>query len=139
MGIGGSSKVVFSKYQKQAFIKQAENRELVSLIEAIRISGQQLPLFVILKGKKSKDNQSINNIQLDNRISLGDNGWTDNKLCIKWLKECFELATRAKLQGKYWLLIVDGYVFHILSKFIKFVKTNQIISLCLPSHWRHLL
>ena len=52
MGIGGSSKVVFSKYQKQAFIKQAGNQEWASLIEAIRTSGQRLPLFVILKSKK---------------------------------------------------------------------------------------
>ncbi len=27
LGVGGSSKVVFSKYQKQAFIKQAGNQE----------------------------------------------------------------------------------------------------------------
>ena len=27
LGVGGSSKVVFSKYQKQAFITQARNRE----------------------------------------------------------------------------------------------------------------
>lgn len=49
MGIAGSSKVVFSKYQKQA-----GNREWVSLIEAIGTSGRLLPLFVILKGKKWK-------------------------------------------------------------------------------------
>ena len=32
------SKVVFSKYQKQAFIKQAGNREWASLIKAIETS-----------------------------------------------------------------------------------------------------
>ena len=52
MGIAGSFKVVFSKYQKQAFVNQVGNREWVSLIEAIGTTGQQLPLFVILKGKK---------------------------------------------------------------------------------------
>lgn len=52
MGIAGSSKVVFSKYQKQAFIKQAGNREWASLIEAIDISSWRLPLFVILKDIK---------------------------------------------------------------------------------------
>lgn len=55
MGIAGSSKVVFSKYQKQAFVNQAGNREWASLIEAIGTTGQRLPLFVILKGKKRKD------------------------------------------------------------------------------------
>ncbi len=52
IGIAGSSKVVFSKYQKQAFMK---NREWASLIEAIGTTGQRLPLFVILKDKKWKD------------------------------------------------------------------------------------
>ena len=52
MGIVGSSKVVFSKYQKQAFINQPGNREWASLIEAISGTSERLPLFVILKGKK---------------------------------------------------------------------------------------
>ena len=52
MGIAGSFKVVFSKYQKQAFINQAGNRKWTSLIEAIDTTGQQFPLFIILKGKK---------------------------------------------------------------------------------------
>ncbi len=51
LGVGGSSKVVFSKYQNQAFIKQTRNQEWVFL-EAIGKTGRQLPLFVILKGKK---------------------------------------------------------------------------------------
>ena len=83
MGINKSFKVVFSKYQKQAFIKQAGNQEWVSLIEAIGTSNWRLPLFVILKSKKWKDDWYINNIQPGNRISLSENGWTDNKLCIK--------------------------------------------------------
>ena len=52
MGIAGSSKVVFSKYEKQAFINQAGNQEWASFVEAIGISGRRLPLFVISKGKK---------------------------------------------------------------------------------------
>ncbi len=50
MGIAGSFKVVFLKYQKWMLINQAENQ--ASLIEAIGTIGQQLPLFVILKSKK---------------------------------------------------------------------------------------
>ena len=50
--IVGSSKVIFSKYQKQAFRNQAGNREWVSLIEIIGTTGCQLPLLVILKIEK---------------------------------------------------------------------------------------
>ena len=55
MGIAGSSKVVFSKYQKKAFMNPVGNREWASVIKAIGTTGQRLSLFVILKGKKWKD------------------------------------------------------------------------------------
>ena len=47
-----SFKVIFSKYHKHTFMNQIENRELVSLIEAISGISKQLPLFVILKKKR---------------------------------------------------------------------------------------
>ena len=40
MGIAGSSKVIFSKYQKQVFINQPRNREWESLIETISNIGK---------------------------------------------------------------------------------------------------
>ena len=43
IGIAGSSKVIFSKYQKQTLINQSENREWVSLIKAISGTGERLP------------------------------------------------------------------------------------------------
>ena len=55
MGIVGSSKVVFLKYQIQTFENQPKNREWSSLLEAIDTTSQQLPLFIILKDKKWKD------------------------------------------------------------------------------------
>ena len=27
-------------------------------------------------------------MQPGDQISLSENGWTDNKLCIEWLKDC---------------------------------------------------
>lgn len=52
INIMGSSKVTFSKYQKQAFVNQVRKRRWVSFIEAMDIISQQLPLFVIFKSKK---------------------------------------------------------------------------------------
>ena len=57
IGIAESSKVIFLKYQKQAFVNQAGNREWASLIKAISTTSQRLQLFVILKGKKLKYDQ----------------------------------------------------------------------------------
>ncbi len=60
-------------------------------------SARRLPLFVIFKGKKWKDDWYTEDMQAGDRISLSENGWTDNKLCIEWLKDCFEPATRTEL------------------------------------------
>ena len=40
MGITGSSKVVFSKYQKQKFINKTRNRELASHIKTMSDEGK---------------------------------------------------------------------------------------------------
>lgn len=74
MGIAGSSKVVFLKYQKQAFKNQAGNREEVSFIEAISTTGRWLLLFVILKGKRWKDNPK--DMERGACLSLSEDGWT---------------------------------------------------------------
>ncbi len=34
-------------------------------------------------------------------ISLSENGWTDNKLCIQWMHDCFEPETRNYIRGEY--------------------------------------
>ena len=139
MGIVGSSKVVFSKYQKQAFINQPGNREWASLIEAISGTGERLPLFVILKGKRWKDDWFTTELKPGDRISLSENGWTDNKLCMEWMKECFEPYTRSQLRGEYRLLIVDGHASHVSTEFITFTQKHKIICLCLPSPSTYLL
>lgn len=83
IGLAGSSKVVFSKYQKQALVNQADNRERTSLIEAHRTTGHQLPLFVLLNSKKWKDNWYSGDMEPNICISLSENGLTDNKLCME--------------------------------------------------------
>ncbi len=97
MGIARNSKMVFSKYQKQAFMNQAKNWKWASLIEAINTSSLRLLLFVILKDKKWKDDWYIIDMQPDDRISLKENGWAYNKVSIKELKTSFELATKYEL------------------------------------------
>ena len=50
IGVAGNAKVVFSKYEKQAFVKQCGNRDWASLIEAIGFQ-RQLSMWCIFKGK----------------------------------------------------------------------------------------
>lgn len=97
MGVAGSAKVVLSKYKKQAFVKQCGNREWASLIESIGLR-RRLPMWCIFKEKKYMD-EWYNALESGqgHQISLSDNGWTDNKLGLDWLKTVFEPHTASYL------------------------------------------
>ncbi len=131
--------MVFSKYQKHTFMNQAGNREWTLLVEAIGTTGQCLLLFVILKSKKWKYDLYTQELEPGDRISLSENGWTDNKLRMEWMRECFEPATRSHLQDQHRILIVNKHASHVSIEFIKFKWTYRIICLFLPQHSTHLL
>ncbi len=99
-------------------------------MEVINTLSWQLQLFVISNDKKQKDNQYIKDIQQSDQILLNKNSWMDNKLFKISLKDYFEPATGAEQQKKYRLLIIDGHIFHVSNKFIKFIEANNIICIC---------
>ena len=58
---------------------------------------------------------------------------------MEWMEECFKLATRSNLLGRYCLLIVDGHASYVSTEFIKFIQANKFICLCLQPYLIHLL
>lgn len=137
MGVARSAKVVFSKYEKQAFVQHCGNREWASLIETVGVQ-RRLLFWCIFKGKKYIDDW-FNALEPGNHISLSKNSWTDNKLGLNWLQTCFEPATARHLIGEYQLLIVNGHSSHVSSEFIIYAKSKKIECFCLPAHTTHLL
>ncbi len=85
---------------------------------------QQLLLFVILKGKRWKNDRYTKEFEADDRISQSQNGKADNKLCIKWIEKRFEPATKSHLLDKYCFLIVDRHISHISIEFLKLTMAN---------------
>ena len=57
-------------------------------------------------------------MEWNSRISLSENGWTNNKLCMEWMRDCFYSKTKDCLRGDYQMLIVDRYASHVSTKFI---------------------
>lgn len=78
-------------------------------------------------------------MQSGDSISLSKNGWTDNKLCLKWLKDCFKPIIRNQLRGKYRIVIVDGHTSHVSNELIKFIKAYKIRYLYLLFHVIYIL
>ena len=82
-------------------MKQCGNREWASFIESIDLE-LQLPIWCIFKGKKYLDKwYSALEPSQSHHILLSDNGWTNNKLGLDWLKTVFEPNTTSCLQGTH--------------------------------------
>ena len=65
------------------------------------------------------------------------NGWTDNETALEWIQH-FNKHTKARQQGVYRMLVLDGHESHVSAKFEDYCKKNCIITICLPPHSSHL-
>jgi hypothetical protein len=71
-------------------------------------------------------------------ITVSENGWTNNKLGLKWLKH-FDEHTKERTVGSHRLLILDGHESHNSVNFYQYCEEHKIITLCMPPHSLHLL
>lgn len=88
---------------------QPGNCEWVTVIAAINAAGWTILLFLIFAGKYYLSAwYEEADIPRDWAIAVSDNGWTTNKLGVKWLKH-FVKHTEGKVVRAQRLLILDGY------------------------------
>jgi hypothetical protein len=140
MGVIEPGTVVTSSH-RQGRPKQVQpgNREWITVIEGINAEGQSIPPFIIGAGKDHLANWYQEcDLPGDWVIALSENGWTDNKLGLEWLKH-FDRATAKRTNSRYRLLILDGHESHHSIEFEEYCKENKIITLCMPAHASHLL
>ena len=71
-------------------------------------------------------------------IAVSDNGWTNNKLGVEWLKH-FDAHTKTRTKGTHRLLILDGHESHNSMEFQAYCQENNIYTLRMPAHSSHLL
>jgi hypothetical protein len=139
-GIGDAVKVIIPRQQKTASSIQPDNREWVSIIECIGFNGYVLPPYIIFEGKQLQQSWFRNDIEIDQQtvVCCSPNGWTDSEIAVNWLHH-FNHHTKARTQGSYRLLILDGHNSHTSYEFVKYCEEEKIIALCLPPHSTHLL
>ncbi len=139
MGVIQQSHVLISVAEKEAFLRQDGNREWVSIIETIEVTGEPLPSYIIFKAAYQQDSwfEKLNNSS--SKIATSSKGWTDNELGLLWLKQHFEVETAKRQRGEYRMLLLDGHESHCTLEFIEFAVEKKIILLVLPPHTTHLL
>jgi len=69
---------------------------------------------------------------------VSENGWTTNKVILKWLKH-FEKFTCTKTIGIYYFLVLDNYKNHYSVEFEKYYCTNNILTFYIFVHSFYLL
>ncbi|KAF7575414.1 hypothetical protein PtrM4_070380 [Pyrenophora tritici-repentis] len=116
---------------------QPGNREWVTLIAAINAAGWSVPPFLIFAGQYHLS-AWYEDLPRDWAIAVSDNGWTNNKLGVEWLKH-FNAYTKARVVGARRLLVLDGHESHQSLEFQELCKENNIYTLCMPPHSSHLL
>lgn len=140
MGVIGSMKVVTgSERRSRPDLIQPGDREWVTAIQSICAAGYAIPPFIIYKGRVhiSAWYEEVD-IPRDWKLSVSENGWTNNELGLAWLKH-FDAHTKARQVGAWRLLILDGHESHLNQDFKDYCLENKILTLCMPAHSSHVL
>ena len=141
MGLLNSFRVICSRREKNASLRQPGNRHWVSLIECVSSKGFVLSPWVIFKGKQQQTSwqQEFLKAGMRGTTVVSDNGWTNNEIGLLWLQRVFEPETRLRKTNTHRLLIVDGHDSHVTVEAIQFCVSHDIVLVCLPPHATHLL
>ncbi|KAK1920508.1 hypothetical protein P3342_002808 [Pyrenophora teres f. teres] len=140
MGVIGSMKVVTgSERRTRPNLVQPGDREWVTVIQSICAAGHATPPFIIYKGRVHISAWYEETLIPRNwKLSVSENGWTNNALGLEWLKH-FDAHTKARQVGGYRLLILDGHESHLNQDFKDYCLENKILTLCMPPHSSHIL
>jgi hypothetical protein len=140
MGTIGSMKVVTgSERRTRPTLMQPGDREWVTVIQSICAAGYTTPPFIIYKGRVHISAwYEEADIPRNWKLSVSENGWTNNALGLEWLKH-FDTHTKARQVGSYRLLILDGHESHLNQDFKDYCLDNKILTLCMPAHSSHIL
>ncbi|RKK10678.1 hypothetical protein BFJ66_g14706 [Fusarium oxysporum f. sp. cepae] len=135
MGVIASGMVATgSERQGRPKSVQPGNREWITVIQAINAEGQSIAPFIIGAGQYHLANW-YRECDLPGNwvIAMSQNGWTNNKLGLEWLKH-FDRSTKNRSTGPYRLLILDGHESHHSADFERYCKENKIITLSTDSN-----
>jgi hypothetical protein len=103
MGLIATTKVVTrSNIPGRPYLIQPGQREWVTIIKCISLTGFSVPPCIIFKGKVYiKGWFEELDLPATWRIKLSANGWTINAIGLWWLKKVFIPAITARIVGQY--------------------------------------
>ena len=110
-------------------ITDTERGENVTVVGCCNATGQYIPPYVIMKGKRMKEDFK-DGLPPASELAMSDTSYINTGLFLEWLKFFRQHAVAGKV-----LLIIDGHSSHVKSTTIlEYCIANDIILVCLPSH-----
>jgi hypothetical protein len=137
IGIGKDQWILTFHPFKRHFLAAPDNRESLTLIEAVSGAGSVIPPFIIISGSQLLERYFVH-LPDHYGVAMSETGYNNDKISLEWVKH-FERQSRATLKGTYRLLLFDGFDSHLTREFLEVLEDHRIIPYRLPPHSTHLL
>jgi DDE superfamily endonuclease len=130
---------VFTQTNRQVYISDLDNRELLTFIESISAISKTSDPIVIMLSQQMKEKHFPKGLNDGIQIAVSESGYTNDVLSFEWLKH-FDTQTRPP-NNEWRMLVMDGYGLHLTIEFVDYCyKPNVKISVfLLLAHSTHLL
>lgn len=139
LGYSAKAKVICRSGRRNPNVAQDASRELITVVETVSVGGLVLPPWVIYKGKGHYMGWHQETNDANAVFAYSNNGWTDNNMGLRWLREHFDVYS-SKISGtRPRLLVMDGHGSHLTYEFCSYALSHNIYLICLPAHSTHLL
>lgn len=142
LGVCTNSVALRASGKRRTYIQSPENREWVSVIEAISAAGNYIRPLVMFKEKEVQTSWFTAEDIPNWLMTTTSKGWTSNDIGLGWLKEVFLPETARTLSNgriSHRMLLLDGHGSHATIEFMCICKQNQVDILYLPAHSSHVL
>jgi hypothetical protein len=137
LGVCKNQWVIGKTSTSKAYVKSPEDREWVSIIEAISADGVSIRPVVIFKGKSLQTSWFLASDCPDWLYANSENAWTSNDIGYRWLCDVFLPETQVANETR--ILLVDGHSSHASPQFMaKCIKNNVKVIYLIP-HASHVL
>ncbi|KAI1007141.1 hypothetical protein K3495_g1079 [Podosphaera aphanis] len=137
LGVCSNSQVLASPKKIKTYQKSPDNREWVSIIEAVSAAGKKSKCLVIFIGQSLQTSWLPSEAVPNWFYTTSENVWTSNSIGTEWLRRIFIPEVCSNNKNK--ILILDGHGSHISLDFMLACKENKIHLLYLPPHASHIL
>ena len=132
IGVGRGQWIVTREFNRQTFYTVSDNRETVTIMEAISGGGLVIPPMIIVAATRFMA-RWFDDLPDGYCLAYSDEGYINDVLSLEWLRHFDRYSSRSQT-GSQRLLLLDGCISHCTYEFIQYYDQHRIIPFCFPPH-----